>query len=271
MRFAEAQAGVAAIEASARAPSCVRSRCGGVPSRQPRRVGGFSLIEMLIVMAIIAIVVSLSLPSLGAVRRRSQELKSLTNLRTHVAMHSLYTGDFAGTFLYATDPSATRTVLRGGGHVVEIEYFMLRQAWSVPMADEYYGGDAAPDSIRVPWKELYYPPFGHYLYGDVFFSRPEYWDPETRRADTSQWLPVRIDEVVFPSAKGLMWERGDVPDSEGVFRTPPDVRVGLADGSATAVRYARLLSPYPYGPSNASPGGTPVLHTRGGVRGRDVP
>lgn len=240
------------------------------PPRASGAARGFTLIELLIAMAIIAIVVSLTIPSLGGLRRRAQELQSLANIRTHVVAHTAYTGDYDSTFLYATDPDATATVLRGGGRVVEVGYFQLTTAWIVPMADEHYGGDALHDSVRVPWK-TFYPAIqtSHYMYAAVCIARPEYWNNLTRRSDNSQWRRTLIAEVTFPSAKGFLLEWGAVPDAHGVFYLPPVARIGMVDGSAVEERFSRLLPHYAM--SHVRPGGWPVLHTLNGVRGRDLP
>lgn len=61
-----------------------------------RLTQGFSLIELLVAIAIIAILIGLLLPALGAARSSAQFLKCQTNLRTVGQAHAAYGNDFKG-------------------------------------------------------------------------------------------------------------------------------------------------------------------------------
>ncbi len=247
----------------------------GDPWRSGR--AGFTLIELLIVIAIIAIVVSLTIPSLAGVKAQALELKSLANLRTHALTHSVYAGDNQDSFLYVSDPEATSTILRGGGLHVAIRYFDLSLAWNVALADEYYGGDVAPDSMRIPWKPST-APYTAYNYGECFIARPEYWNYPTRLAGTSQWRSTSLTEVTYPSAKGLVFEREWAPLLLPASKSERDARFALVDGSSREAVYQELRPAYIHGNGNPGPSGNggygwglPVMHTIDGVFGRDLP
>jgi prepilin-type N-terminal cleavage/methylation domain-containing protein len=67
-----------------------------------QKQAGFSLVELLIVVAVIAIVAAIAIPGLMAARRSSNQSAAMQNLRnlgsaelTHHALHASYT-DFAG-------------------------------------------------------------------------------------------------------------------------------------------------------------------------------
>jgi prepilin-type N-terminal cleavage/methylation domain-containing protein len=165
--------GVAAVRKPLRAP---HSKARALPVATHTEPGastthptGFTILELLVVIAIIAIVMSLTVPSLARIRGDARELKSLANLRTHAVCHTAYTGDNDGVFLHVSDPNATSTILRGGGVTIAIPYFYLFSTWNIALADDYYGGDAMPDCMRVPWKQPFMP-YTHYYYGDCFIA-----------------------------------------------------------------------------------------------------
>jgi len=234
-------------------------------------------VEVLLVIAIIAILISLVLPSFASLRAKAQNLKSTANLRTHAQVVTAYTVDGQDVFPYLTDPRATLTVLRGGGETIAVPYFTLFATWNVGLADEYYGGNARHDSLTTPWGAKPWP-YTPYFYGDVFISRPAFWAYETRLADGSQLSATRATEVAFPSQKGLVYEMGwhaNMTPSRDLGES--NVRFSVVDGSASEFQPSDLHSPYKCGsqlPAQQPATGwgyvLPVMATFGGVLGRDV-
>ena len=68
----------------------------GRPQHDPRTVGAFTLIELLVVVAIIAILLSILLPSLERARAQARQLLCLTNERTQGQAAYLYVEDNGG-------------------------------------------------------------------------------------------------------------------------------------------------------------------------------
>ncbi len=71
-------------------PSKTRARRRQAARRQASRAGGFSLIELLIVVAIIGIIAALSIPNLLASRRAANEASAVSAIRTLSSAQEAY-------------------------------------------------------------------------------------------------------------------------------------------------------------------------------------
>lgn len=236
----------------------------------------FTLLELIICVAIVALVVCLTLPHLRGSRWLAQELKSTANLRSHSQIMASYALDESDSFPFFTHPEATLSVVRGGGVAVAIPHFQSFWTWNIALADNYFGGVVLPDSLVIPWQRAP-DPVTMYWYGDCFIARPEYWRRETRRLDASQLRATRASEVQFPSAKGLILEAGWMQGVRGRgFREGE--RFSSVDGSARRFAPGELRSPYVGGVGLVNGGGSfrghllamPVMHTQNGVLGQDA-
>lgn len=76
----------------------------------------FTLIELLVVISIIALLVGILLPALGAARRSAQDLKSKSNLRQLMLAYTAYQYDHKGFVLPAYPPDSLY------GNPVQVEY-----------------------------------------------------------------------------------------------------------------------------------------------------
>lgn len=237
-----------------------------------------TLIETLIVIAVVAIIVSLTLPSLHGARVAAEDAVSLSNLRQHAAVIHAYSIDHDGFFPYLTDPDAETNIIRNECVAAELKYFEVCDGfWNIPLVEAYYDGacrSAAfyhPTLLRerrggFPGTRTWY------FASQCFLADPLFYDEATHRG-RSQWRPVRLVETANPSKKGLL-----IDYSFGLadgFRAREQVGCALTDGSATQVPYQSFIPPWRGGSGGLEGSDAqypfPILHTQHGVRGRDLP
>jgi prepilin-type N-terminal cleavage/methylation domain-containing protein len=264
-----------------RQASTWKERHGFSPDRFSTRA--FTLVETIVVIAIIGLLVALVLPTLGPIKRKATLAGIASDLKNHVAIFTMYTMDYKGVYPYFTDPDATYTVVRHSDITLELLYYDAHSFWNFALADGYYDGQLASPSmfpadmnVRHGYGTSY---VMTYYYSCNFIASPAFWNKKTRTGP-EQWRPVRNAQVVYPSKKGLLIDESGAAWGldDGVIvpaRGPPfGNTVGFIDGSARFIAEDRLIKGYLQGDGNwwgcfhHTP--DPVLHTIDGVRGRDV-
>jgi prepilin-type N-terminal cleavage/methylation domain-containing protein/prepilin-type processing-associated H-X9-DG protein len=170
------------------------------PSSVAPRSCGFTLIEMLVVIAIIVLLASLVVPAVSKSLTRAKEIKKMTNLRSMFTANTIYMLDNNGFMVPATDESDNDNNWRG----IMGEY-LAREDISIIEANK--------ERIFIdPFFEQYDPSVGHSTGYGINYN-PGLPDVPTRNvkqvsgSNPNQGRSFYMDEITYPSSRILI---GDV-------------------------------------------------------------
>jgi prepilin-type N-terminal cleavage/methylation domain-containing protein len=238
----------------------------------------FTLIETILVVALVAVLTALVAPSLAGVRDKSRQLKSLSNLRGHAQIMGAYAADYRDLFPVLSNPNATQSIVRCESARIAIPtvYFGVTGCWHVGLADQYYGGRWNSESFLTPWTPAEYAGSLSYELTCSALAEPEYYDAQRTRPPPSQLRPMKQSETAFPSAKGLFvavssWEywpspgfkqqrfHGATVDGSALFFSGGDLGPQFGRGDGNYLQYTTHF-----------PATNPLMHTEKGLQGRDL-
>jgi len=239
------------------------SATNGLPSVRH----GFSLVELLVVIVVMATLVGLALPSLRRSMSNARETASQANLRTHAITISMYGTDNNDTLPWFTDAKTWNLTLAYGGRDYAYPHFFQTHLWPIGLAS-YYSGIWPHESLHYPGVQ----DDNSYYLSSTTLASPSFWDP-AGRTGADQWKAQHLHGVTFPSQKTLLvtGPRRAVP---WWYTYPRTVSYGLFDGSAGQFDATRLLDPLKtgdgrwYGAYHTR--GVFGMHTKGGILGRDI-
>jgi len=237
----------------------------------------FSIVETLVVVAAVALLLAITLPALRLARGATRETVSLSNLRQHAGVFSMYNTDWNESYPEFCDTGAYSTDIwiRSLGITLTLPYFNQHARWNWLLADDYYDSQFAHESFYDPAGE---PPSSaaDYYYGCVFVTDPAYYRETTRLAGTSQWRGTARHEVLWPNQKVLLSRTGFIYGGNEEWTPAKRALYALGDGSAhTRPASEAIGRGYRYGdgdhPGSIHPADMHFyLHTIDGVRGRDL-
>lgn len=241
-------------------------------SRSANQGWGFTLIELVVTLAIIAVVVSIALPALRSARISAQQGLSLNNLKqnadrfyVHAAERRTFPvaphGAPQGSGLLQVDggsPDLHSFIMFPDGGGMGFAYFANEWYWNMYLislgdsqnqASWYSPSLQAPENngahisdSAAPWWRV----GSHYLYSHAFMASPAYFRDPADRAP-SMWRAIRPEETARPASKALL-----VEVSSGVRKRFPNAHasdsptpIAFADGHADTRRLAEALPPAP--------------------------
>lgn len=241
------------------------------------RPRGFTLVEMLVVMAIIAVLAGLVLASVSAARKSAHGAAGSINLRSLAQLLSAYTNDYKGDYLNPFTPvervapngdpltwthcvstGPDREVWNFEGPYTSYRTEQFSSYWASYLAD-YRGAPRFSPELFSPadpraaeftkdFEVMNLSARAHCLVGSSFLYSPAFWiKPEHlgyNEVGPARLRTANVAGVLFPSKKVLVWDSMDF----STFRTPivyaaPQARpnVVTADGTQVQVVIADIL------------------------------
>jgi prepilin-type N-terminal cleavage/methylation domain-containing protein len=227
---------------------------------------GFTLLEIIIVIAIVSILLAIFIPAVSRFRDASKRAKSLSHLRSHASSVAAYSAQSRDQYPYFGNPTGPIAVQLSGCELnMNLYYFYLAYYWHVAFPEMQMGPSAS--TLSSPGaRETHCG--SSYMFSSSLRARPEFWNQSTRTGP-DQWLSVRTDETLFPSSK-VMFKTWDYVDE----RTLGRAEVAACDGHAAVIRADQMITGYPSGEGFWT-GSWFIrheygMHTIDGVRGRDI-
>jgi prepilin-type N-terminal cleavage/methylation domain-containing protein len=112
---------------------------------------GVTIVELLIVIAVLGVLLALSLPALRGMRSSARNVAAEATIRQHSTLIGTYVQDFKDTYPWLGLPNqnGTLTLFRQTGEPFTINYFETCSAWPSAMTS-YYGDLWASSIADIP-------------------------------------------------------------------------------------------------------------------------
>ncbi len=226
---------------------------------------GFTLVELLVVVSIIALLVSILLPSLGGARQMTLRVLCAGNMRQIDLAMNMYLHDYNDTYPCAQDPVSSDPYYwlwmgRGWRGFVK-PFFNTKVTKDNPSVLFCPGDQAEKDKYEAT----------SYAYSMSFYHSPEQIDAMNATADTysnpQPFVAQQVGNVAQPSAKILLGEwtsnHRRIPNDKGWWCWEGERNYLFADGSIQYLKTTEIRS--------ARDGFPDPNLTVGGIKGADTP
>lgn len=224
---------------------------------------GFSLIELLIVIAIIAILAGMLLPALNTVRSKARDMQCLSNQKQVAFLLLSYNdaNDGVTPFLHGTPVDGATDKNKWIGPLVLMQYPKLTNS-SYPYLQSLGGGIYKARGIfgcpSNPQGTLVSQWSSHYGANALYFSSPDYWAPRFTNVLAHKIRMPSQRAAFFDINRGATWSAAPYASSRSALvnssAISPDtslrhlgtqgLNVAFADGHAESRKYLSLPEQY---------------------------
>ncbi len=246
---------------------------------QPDRTSrGLSIVELIVVLAIVATLVAITVPTLRSARQQGRDVAVLSAMRSlGMAIQQYgFENNLAYPYLGSPgDPASPHTVLGVDISNAQGSYFQRLGAFWGSVVGPYMTGRPSLDAFPpfTPWRRdgIVYENVvtSRFWMSHTAFALPDYWDPMVVSPSVSLLDGTRTTHVKHPARKGLLLDIASPallsePTTDGPASNV--IHVLMADGAAVIQQF-EPQAPFVRRPYSASP--LPIMSTQHGLRGVD--
>lgn len=167
------------------------------------RRAGFSLIELLVVVAVMAMLTAILLPAAGASRQRAMVASSVSNLQLHGQGSAMYAADNEGqlfTFSWLDPSPALYDVAGEDGPVSGIDSVEAAAWQATDILRRLTGRETGPDQIRHHRQILPFRRFSHLVLIDYLgLTLPQSFTASPLDRQLLEWQAEPLDESRWPT------------------------------------------------------------------------
>lgn len=252
----------------------------------------FTLVECLICITIIAILIALAIPALGAARLAAAGSQCLQNSRACTTATQQYAVDYRETFPFQASSQTFLEAVEFDGN--RLDYYSQTLLWP-RLLRSYLDAAPVPKPSLCPAVYKYWTSTGSQTVADDslssynlsygLFSLPDLWDSQGPGPSESFLKAIKFSDVSFPSQKAMLVEayashynsprEPSIDDNNLLMleRPPGSAKrrpISFCDGSARQLNREALNDPYPgaIGPGFAFR--YAAIMTEDGARGIDT-
>ncbi|MCC6660617.1 MAG: prepilin-type N-terminal cleavage/methylation domain-containing protein [Phycisphaerales bacterium] len=242
-----------------------------IAANLPRTTRAFTLIEVLVSIAVVAVLMGLILPALWSARYGGKVTAACATIRQLGAACVMYTNSNRDFLPYLGTPGEPDRPLAVRGYTLDPSLYFQQSRYYVNLLyPDYYADQESlrrpfASGVPVPTKVL----VSRYDLTNCAFAAPAYWVGEYPPPERTLFRGQRLVDAAHPTRKGLLLDlaTGVIAPNSPVHYPGP-ITVGLVDGSAGQRRYDETSNgrtvTRPYG---SSP--WPVMATKAGFEGWD--